>query len=171
MGPSERAAMADNTTDESTDAPETGDEVNESLTPTPKADDIEAMKAALRKANEEAKANRLRVKELEDRDKSETEKLSEATAAATRRADEAEARALRLEVAADKGLTPQQARRLVGDSLEDLQADADELLASFKPEPSSRFGDKPVESLKPAGADKAGGNDDDIDYEALARSV
>ena len=42
-------------------------------------------------------------------------------------------RAMRAEVAAEKGLTAAQARRLQGDTMEALQADADELLAAFKP--------------------------------------
>lgn len=41
---------------------------------------------------------------------------------------QSEARALRAEVANAKGLTPSQAKRLVGDTLEELEADADELL-------------------------------------------
>lgn len=45
-----------------------------------------------------------------------------------RQAADANARALRAEVANDKGLTPSQARRLVGSSKEELEADATELL-------------------------------------------
>jgi hypothetical protein len=41
---------------------------------------------------------------------------------------EAEARALRAEVANAKGLTPGQAKRLVGSNREELEADAEELL-------------------------------------------
>lgn len=54
------------------------------------------------------------------------------------RADKAEAdakkerdRADRLEVAMDKGLTPAQAKRLQGESKEELEADADEILELF----------------------------------------
>jgi hypothetical protein len=43
-------------------------------------------------------------------------------------AKEAEERALRAEVANAKGLTPTQAKRLVGASKEELEADADELI-------------------------------------------
>lgn len=38
---------------------------------------------------------------------------------------------LRLEVATEKGLTPQQAKRLQGETKEDLEADADEILETF----------------------------------------
>jgi hypothetical protein len=116
-----------------------------------------AVKAALRKANKEAETLRLKLKELEDRDKSETDKLQDRVTVAEKRAEEAEARALRLEVAAEKGLTLTQAKRLVGSTKDELEADADELLESFggaaggnpdnggrKPPPG-----KPKEKLRP----------------------
>lgn len=90
-----------------------------------------AVKAALRKANKEAETLRLKLKELEDRDKSDTDKLQDRVTVAEKRAEEAEARALRLEVAAEKGLTLTQAKRLVGSTKEELEADAEELLESF----------------------------------------
>lgn len=101
--------------------------------PAPSADDVAALKAALKKANDEAAASRHKLKELEDRDKSDSEKLAERVAAAEKRAADAEAKALRLEVAAAKGLTPSQVKRLVGTTREELEADADELLADFAP--------------------------------------
>ncbi len=94
------------------------------------------VKAALRKANKEAETLRLKLQEFEDRDKSEAQKLAERAEAAEKRATELETRALRLEVAAEKGLTPAQAKRLVGSTREELAADADELLETFKPAPS-----------------------------------
>lgn len=72
-----------------------------------------------------------RLRELEDADKSESEKAKEEAAREKKRADEAEARLVRLEVGAEKGLTPSQARRLVGSTREELEADADELLEAF----------------------------------------
>lgn len=48
-----------------------------------------------------------------------------------RRAAEAELRAVRLEVAAEKGLTPAQAERLQGSTRDELTADADALKALF----------------------------------------
>lgn len=91
------------------------------------------VKRALNKANKEAEALRLKLKEFEDRDKSELERLTERAEAAERAAAATEAKALRLEVAAEQGLTPAQAKRLVGDTREDLESDAKELLATFKP--------------------------------------
>ena len=125
--------------------------------------DAERAKAKIAKANAEAANLRKRAKEAEDKlaalearieeldnkDKSEVEKLSSKLADAERKAQEAEQRALRAEVAASKGLTTAQAKRLQGSSLEELEADADELLESFKPQegtnpPPER---KPTEAL------------------------
>ncbi|MEV4767791.1 hypothetical protein [Micromonospora humida] len=94
------------------------------------------VKRALSKANKEAETLRLKLKEYEDRDKSEAEKTAERLTAAEQRAEQAELRALRLEVAAEKGLTPAQAKRLVGASREELEADADDILATFPTSPA-----------------------------------
>ena len=64
---------------------------------------------------------------------------------AAKRAEAAEARALRHEVAAAKGLTPAQAKRLAGTTKEELEADADEILADFAPakKPSDKLPARP----------------------------
>jgi hypothetical protein len=49
------------------------------------------------------------------------------------RANEADMRAMRAEVAQSKGLTAAQAKRLQGKTVDELEADADELLSAFKP--------------------------------------
>jgi hypothetical protein len=54
--------------------------------------------------------------------------LEERVAQIEQQAKDSEARALRAEVANAKGLTPSQAKRLVGGTREELEADADELL-------------------------------------------
>jgi hypothetical protein len=96
-----------------------------------------------------------KAKELEDSKKTETEKLGEKLTAAEKRAVEAEQKALRLEVASAKGLTQAQAKRLVGATKEELEADADELLASFGAgdtsggKGSGSKGRTPVEKLRP----------------------
>ena len=117
------------------------------------AAEAEKWKALARKHEAQAKANAeaaRRLAELEDQGKSDAEKLSAKIAEAEKRAAAAEERALRLEVAAAKGLTPSQAKRLVGSSREDLEADADEILEAFPvsngatPPPSER----PVSDLK-----------------------
>jgi hypothetical protein len=57
--------------------------------------------------------------------------LEERVAAIEKEAKESEARALRAEVANAKGLTPGQAKRLVGSTKDELEADADALLADI----------------------------------------
>jgi hypothetical protein len=145
---------------EGAEAPETGD------TPAPQQDDDfksdgskERVLADLKKARDERAALAARLKEYEDRDKSEGEKLTDKLTAAEQRAVAAEQRAMRLEVAASKGLTPAQAKRLVGDTKEELEADADEILEAFptkagspppsnKPSPSGRGGTDPTEQVE-----------------------
>jgi hypothetical protein len=99
--------------------------------------------AALKKANKDAEAHRKRLTDIEeakkDADKSEAEKR----AAAEQRAVDAEMRATRLEVAHEKGLTPAQAKRLVGATREELEADADEILRDFPVTPPKPAAPKP----------------------------
>ncbi|WP_435613295.1 hypothetical protein [Streptomyces sp. bgisy159] len=85
----------------------------------------------LRQADEE-------LKKRQAADLSETERLQKerddaAAEAATAKAaaEQASRKALVLEVAADKGLTPAQAARLQGSTKEELEADADALKALF----------------------------------------
>lgn len=82
--------------------------------------------------------------ELDQASKTEQERLTERATAAEKRAAELEIRALRLEVAAENGLTTAQAKRLVGETREELEADAKELLDTFKPASSD---DEPRESV------------------------
>lgn len=121
-------------------------------------------KAKIAKANSEAENLRKRLKAAEDRlrdiddaNKSEDQKREERHAALEQRAQEAELRALRLEVAAEKGLTTAQARRLVGATREELEADADDLLATFAPKtaPAPAVPGRPREKLR------GGGNPDE----------
>ena len=98
--------------------------------------------------------------ELEAKNKTETEKLSDAQRAAEERATTAERELARARVALRKGLTEAQARRLVGDSEEELEADADEYLKDIKPadddegeeSPPSR---RPTERLRPGTRSRA----------------
>jgi len=89
--------------------------------------------AALRKRLKEAEEKAARLDEIENASKSEAERFAERIAAAERAAADAEQRALRVEVAAAAGLTPAQAKRLVGSTREELEADAADLLATFTP--------------------------------------
>lgn len=132
------------TGDDPDDKPDMGDAGKKALA---------AERAARREAEKRAAEVEARLKELEDKDKSDSQKLTDRLATAEKRAETAESRVLRLEVAMDKGLSAVMARRITGSTKEELEADADELLASFK---SSDEGDKkapgkPAEDLKGGG--------------------
>lgn len=109
-------------------------------------------------------------KKAEDEGKTVTEKVNEQLAALQKQLeDEKEARhksdseSLRLRVAAAKGLSEAQARRLQGSTKEELEADADDLLETFggkkddKPEERSGGFSRPKESLRPGASSE---NDD-----------
>jgi hypothetical protein len=99
------------------------------LAPAAKADDVPSeVKAALRKANKEAETLRLRLKEFEDRDKTEAQKLEERASAAESRLGPVEQENARLRVALAKGLPADLVDRLRGGSEQELAADADKLL-------------------------------------------
>lgn len=125
------------------DTATTGETPTETTTTTETVDETAGLKSALEKeraarkeaekAAKEGKEAAAKLAELEDGNRSEIEKATAKAAEAERRAQEAEQRALRLEVAAEKGLTAKQAARLQGTTREDLEADADELLADFAP--------------------------------------
>lgn len=129
--------------------------------PAPTPDDTlgDAGKRALaaerqRARDEKKRADELaaKLREIEDRDKSETQRAQAAAAEAAKRAEAAESRLVRLEVAADKGLTPGQAKRLVGTTREELEADADEILAEFSPRESGDDDRRPRERFRSGAA-------------------
>lgn len=127
----------------------------------PVVDETEKWKALARKHETNAKANAAaakRLAEIEEQGKSETQRLTDATTAAEQRAADAELRALRLEVGADKGLTPKQARRLVGTTREELETDADELLTDFGPSDTDGQGATPRTPSKPRENLRSGGD-------------
>jgi flagellar biosynthesis/type III secretory pathway protein FliH len=86
---------------------------------------------ALRKANKEAETLRLKLKEYEDRDKSEADKLAEGKAEAEREAATAKRELMRYRVAAKKKLPAELANRLQGSTEEEMESDADNLLEVF----------------------------------------
>lgn len=88
-----------------------------------------------------------------DRSKSALDKLAEQVKSLEERAAKAELAALRAEVAEAKGLTAKQARRLQGSTREELLADADELLAEWRPAAADKGGD--------SGGDKDSSGSDD----------
>lgn len=121
-------------------ATETTEQGAESTTEQVKpAETLEFWRQESRKQEARAKANAdaaRRLAELEQQNMTEAEKVTQRATAAEARAAEFEARAVRLEVAFDKGLTPAQAKRLVGASREELEADADEILRDFPVRPA-----------------------------------
>lgn len=92
-----------------------------------------------------------KLDELEGATKSDLEKLTEKATTFEQRAAEAEAKALRLEIAFEKGLTPKQASRLVGSTKEELEADADELLETFGTATKPKGNGRMAENLRPSG--------------------
>ena len=124
----------DSTTETQASATDSGEQVEQ--TQTKPTETVEFWKQKAREQEKRAKDNASaaqRLQEFEDRDKSEAQKLAERAETAEKRATELETRAMRLEIAAEKGLTPAQAKRLVGATREELEADAAELLETFKP--------------------------------------
>lgn len=100
---------------------------------------LDKERAARKEAEKELAKFRKAEQDRADADKSEAEKR----AAAEERATAAELRALRLEVAHGKGLTPGQSKRLVGSTREELEADADEILRDFPTGPKAPPAPKP----------------------------
>jgi len=97
--------------------------------------EAEKWKANSRKNEDNAKANAAAAKklaEIEEANKTEIEKAQARADAAERDLATTRIDALRNSVALDKKLTPSQAKRLVGATREELEADADELLADLK---------------------------------------
>lgn len=97
-----------------------------------------------------------KVREFEDLSKTEQERLADRASELEKNLTTAEANAARYEIALEKGLTKSQAKRLVGSTREELEADADDLLADLgidddKPSPSRR----PQERLRPGAAPDA----------------
>lgn len=130
--------MADDTTQDTapqdTPAPETGqpddngkggkDAVLADL-----AKERSAKKAAERQLSELTK----RLQEFEDRDKTESQKLTERAEMAERELNKTRAEALRARVGLAKGLPADLVERLRGETEDELSADADSLLALVTP--------------------------------------
>lgn len=117
-----------------------------------------------------------KAKELEDEKKSDVDRANEKVAAAEKRAADAELAAARLEVATEKGLTPAQAKRLVGTTKEELAEDADSSIedgtftvstGGATPPPSRR----PKNDLKPGTSDPTEDDDETADPSKLAEAI
>lgn len=120
-----------------------------------------------------------RVREFEDKDKSDLQRATDKLSETEKRAAEAEHASLRLEVALDKapeGMSVAQvrklAKRLSGKDRAELEADAAELFAEFKPTQETNSGSgtgRPKERGRP-GASNAS-EPDEMDPAKLAAKV
>jgi len=79
----------------------------------------------------EAREAKREAQEREDQNKSEQQRTTERAVSAEARADQAEKRLMRYEVAQKKKLPTEMADRLVGDTKEELEKDADKLVKQF----------------------------------------
>lgn len=110
---------------------------------------LDAMKRERNAARKELNAIKARLREFEDKDKSEAQRLQEARDEAATRAAKAEERHRALTVAMERApeyATLAQvravAKRVRGESEEDLEADADELFEMLAPPPPAKDKDK-----------------------------
>lgn len=88
---------------------------------------------ALKAENKTLKPLAEQFRQLEESQKSEAQKATEAQAKLQSDNAKLQQKLWRSEVALEKGLTPGQARRLSGETLEELSADADDLLGELAP--------------------------------------
>jgi len=95
---------------------------------------------------DDLKAKASKYDEVDEANKTELQKAVERAEAAEKKLTPAEAKATRLEVALEKGLTATQAKRLVGSTKEELEADADELLADIGTAPKTKADPKKLHS-------------------------
>jgi flagellar motility protein MotE (MotC chaperone) len=116
-------------------------------------------KSEARKWEKRAKDNAdaaARLRELEDEQKSEQDKLTERLAELETSAKSSTLEAARLRVAIRKGLPESLVDRLRGDTLEDIEQDADELLVLIQSDdPSVEPSRRPRERLRPGAAPDA----------------
>lgn len=106
--------------------------------------------------HDELAAKAAKFDELEEKSKTEAQKLADTNRLLDERVKKAELEACRMRIAIRKGLTEAQVKRLLGTTEEELEADADELLEAFKtatPEPPA--GGRPKERLRPGAVSDA----------------
>jgi hypothetical protein len=112
-----------------------------------------------------------KVKEHEDSSKSASEKLEERASTAEQQLSAAQREAARLRIALKKGLTETQAKRLVGDTEEELEKDADELLESFKDDNDGDGSDRRTPKPRMRTGAAPSSEPEETDPEKLAASV
>lgn len=132
---------------------------------------LDAMKRERNLARKELAAARAKLKEIDDRDKTETQRLQEAKDEAASRAAKAEEKARAFSIAMERA--PEHAtlahvravaKRVRGESDEDLEQDADELFELLAPAPTEKK-EKAAPDRKVAGRPRerlrGGGDPDD----------
>lgn len=120
---------------------------------------LDEERKARRDAERQLREMSEQVKALQDKDKSDSERLTERLAQLEKDLAAATARADRYEVALEKGLDMVRAKRLAGSTKDELEADADELArwspgsndtpAPTKPTEALRGGGDPTEEPEP----------------------
>lgn len=125
MPPHERHTMSDTITEAPTETVEAPETPTETVEEAPLG---ETGLSALKAEREARAAAEKRLKEFEDRDKTEAEKTAERLAAAEKRAEELEARSTRAEVAATKSVPTALLAGPASGSAEDLAKFADALI-------------------------------------------
>jgi hypothetical protein len=126
---------------------------------------IDAMKRERNAALKELNDLRAEVKGFKDKDKTEAQRLAEAAEDAKSRAGKAETNLRKLQTAmerAPEGATLAQiravAKRLSGDSEEELEADADELFELLAPKSATDEGKRQAPAGKPTPSLRGGGD-------------
>lgn len=157
--------MADDDTGTDEEPPEGDDDTGEDKTVAEQLRKKNSENRNLRERLRKAEEAERKLKEIEDAGKSELDRVTAERDDLAARVSQMERDMLRLEVALDKGLTRKQMNRLHGDTIEDLEADADELLeelgsvASTAPpvtgRPKERLRSGAVADAEPEEADPA----------------
>ncbi len=130
---------------------------------------LEAERKARKAAEKRAADAEARVKAADDAGKTEVERLQGQVADLTKQAEAAIARVDRYEVAAAKGLSLAQARRLVGATKDELEADADEMRSELGLDKEPATGTKrPTEDLKSGASNE---DDEEPDTGAIADKI
>jgi hypothetical protein len=139
---------------------------------------IDRMKRDRNAALKELKDLREQVKKFQDKDKSEAQRLAESAEEAKGRAAQLETSYRKLTTAmerAPEGATLAQiravAKRLSGDTEEELEADADELFQLLAPKPATDEGKRAAPAGKPTPNLRGGGNPEEEPEEMDPRKL
>lgn len=151
------------------------------------SEEVAKWKALARKHEDQAKANKAELDKLiaaGSASQSDSERMAARMAELESGLREATQAQLRAEVAQDKGLTKAQAKRLQGTTIDELNADADELISAFKPAddaggapPADDAGRRrggtarPTENLRPGATPPAEQDDTTFDSKAFLAAV